>query len=141
MSTPAKYNIIGNPNTNRRDITRKITGAAIYAWDINPAHIGVSPTPGGMVYLGVVTCPYPRAKIVSIDVSAVKAAGYWALTGRRSAPICFRKQQELSPAAAKLGHDNVPRSACRGSRSTNNRPSRRCREVGQGRIRAASLHS
>jgi len=97
MSTPAKFNIVGNPNINRRDITRKITGQAVYAWDINPAHIGVSPTVGGMVYLGVVTCPYPRAKIVSIDVSAVKEAGYWALTGDDLPPFAFASSRNSLP--------------------------------------------
>lgn len=79
-SSDSNLNIVGNPNLLRRDITRKITGAAVYAFDINPEHIGLDPQTG-MAFLGVVRCPYPRAKIVSIDVSAVEAAGYTAITG------------------------------------------------------------
>ncbi|MDG6901423.1 MAG: xanthine dehydrogenase family protein molybdopterin-binding subunit [Nitrososphaerota archaeon] len=97
MSTPSKFNIVGNPNLNRRDITRKITGAAIYAWDINPAHIGLNPAPGHMVYLGVVVCPYPRAKILSIDTSAAEAAGYACLTGDDLPPYAYASNRNSLP--------------------------------------------
>lgn len=103
MSSPSKFNIVGNPNLNRRDITRKITGQAVYAWDINPQHIGVNPT-NGMVYLGVVTCPYPRAKILSIDVSAAKAAGYAVLTGDDLPPFAYasNRNSHALPRASDL---------------------------------------
>jgi CO/xanthine dehydrogenase Mo-binding subunit len=68
--------LLGNPNVNRRDIMRKITGQAVYTYDINPSHIGVS----NMFYMGMVTCPYPRANIISIDTSAAEASGYPTLT-------------------------------------------------------------
>ena len=80
MSSTPKMNIVGNQNLVRRDITRKITGEAIYAYDINPETLGLDPQVG-MAYLGVVRCPYPRARIKSIDTSAVEAAGYIAITG------------------------------------------------------------
>ena len=80
MSSSNKLNIVGNPNLDRRDITRKITGEAVFAYDINPETIGLDPQVG-MAYLGVVRCPYPHAKIKSIDTSAVEAAGYMAITG------------------------------------------------------------
>ena len=79
-SSNPPLNIVGNPNLLRRDITRKITGEAVYAYDINPETIGLNPQTG-MAYLGVVRCPYPRARIKSIDTSAVEAAGYTAITG------------------------------------------------------------
>ena len=87
-SSNGKMNIVGNPDLNRRDITRKITGEAVYAWDINPEHIGVDPT-SGMAYMGVITCPYTRAKILSIDTSAADAAGYVTLTGDQLPPYAF----------------------------------------------------
>src|SRR6266576_2988636 len=87
MSDNPKFNILGNPNIVRRDITRKITGTAVYATDINPAHIGVSPT--AMLYAGVVTCPYPRAKILSIDTSAAEAAGFVTLRGDELPPYSY----------------------------------------------------
>lgn len=80
MSSNSKLNIVGNPNLVRRDITRKITGEAIYAYDINPETIGLDPQVG-MAYMGVIRCPYPRARIVSIDTSAAEAAGYSVVTG------------------------------------------------------------
>ncbi|HVP22436.1 MAG TPA: xanthine dehydrogenase family protein molybdopterin-binding subunit [Conexivisphaerales archaeon] len=57
---------------------RKITGQAVYTYDINPAHVGET----SFVYMGKITCPYPHAKIVSIDSSKAEAAGYTVLTAK-----------------------------------------------------------
>ena len=46
MSSSNKLNIVGNPNLDRRDITRKITGEAVFAYDINPETIGLDPQVG-----------------------------------------------------------------------------------------------
>ena len=63
----------------------------MYAWDINPEHIGVDGTvgSGSIAYLGVVTCPYPRAKILKIDTSAAEAAGFVTLTGDQMPPYSY----------------------------------------------------
>ncbi len=76
-STPT-YNLVGNTSVNRRDITRKITGSAVYAYDINPSHVGET----SFVYMGKITCPYPSAQIVKIDATKALAAGYVVLTAQ-----------------------------------------------------------
>jgi xanthine dehydrogenase molybdenum-binding subunit len=50
----------------------RITGQEVYTADILPDHLGVT----DLVYMGMVTCPYPRARITKIDVSKAVAAGY-----------------------------------------------------------------
>ena len=42
-----------------------------------------------MLYMGVVTCPYPHAKIVSIDTSKAEAAGYVTLTAKDLPPYSY----------------------------------------------------
>jgi len=73
----AQYALIGNPNIRRRDLIARVTGARKFSADILASDIGAS----NFVYLGIVTSPYPSAKIKSIDVSAAEAAGYATLTG------------------------------------------------------------
>ena len=76
-------NLVGNQNIVRRDIIRKITGQAIYGYDINPAHIGLppnNPQSTNMLFMGLIRCPYPRANVLSIDTSKADAAGYITLT-------------------------------------------------------------
>lgn len=88
--------LVGNQKLRRRDTLRKITGQGVYTYDINPSHIGED----SFIYMGVVTCPYPHAKIKNIDVSQVEAAGYvtvtwndlppfsmWGLGGRAHFPL------------------------------------------------------
>jgi CO/xanthine dehydrogenase Mo-binding subunit len=84
--------LVGNPNLSRRDITRKITGQAVYSYDINPEHIGLSPnTPQetNMLFMGLVKCPYPRANILSIDGSKAEAKGYVVLTQADLPPYTY----------------------------------------------------
>ena len=92
--------LVGNPNINRRDIMRKITGAGVYTYDINPAHLGLSSLYTSMLYMGMVTIPAPHAKITKLDTSKAEAAGYivltaddlppysyWSTSGRARAPL------------------------------------------------------
>lgn len=65
-------NLVGNPNVLRRTTMARITGQEVYTADILPDHLGVT----DLVYMGMVTCPYPRARITKIDVSKAVAAGY-----------------------------------------------------------------
>ena len=67
---------------NRRDIIPKITGQAVYTYDINPSHVGVDK----FLYLGLILSPYPSAKITSIDTSKADAAGYVTLTSKDIPP-------------------------------------------------------
>ena len=64
--------LVGNPNVTRRQTLSRVTGQIVYTADILPDHINAP----NMVYMGMVTCPYPRAKITKIDVSGAVAAGY-----------------------------------------------------------------
>lgn len=73
------FNLVGNPNVNRRAIYNQVTGVRRYASDIMPADVGVS-TASGFVYMGYVQCPYPHAMIKKIDVSKAEAAGYVTLS-------------------------------------------------------------
>ena len=81
--------LVGNPNINRRDIIRKITGQGVYTYDINPTHLGLSALYDSMLYMGILTCPYPHAKIVSIDTSKAEAAGYVVLTAKDLPPYAY----------------------------------------------------
>ena len=96
--------LVGNPNINRRDITRKITGAAVYTYDINPAHLGLSSLYTSMLYMGMVTIPAPHALITKLDTSKAEAAGYvvltaadlppysyWSTNGRARAPLAVNE--------------------------------------------------
>ncbi|MGD0637432.1 MAG: xanthine dehydrogenase family protein molybdopterin-binding subunit [Nitrososphaerales archaeon] len=71
------YTILGNPDIKRRSLMERITGTNHYTEDISASDLGAS----NMVYMGLVTCPYPRATVKSIDVSQAEAAGYVTLTG------------------------------------------------------------
>jgi len=71
------FSLIGNPNITRRDIIPRITGQRRFSQDISAADIGA----GSLTFMGLVTCPYPSAKIKSIDVSQAEAAGFATLTG------------------------------------------------------------
>jgi len=73
----SQFSLVGNTTIKRRDIIPRITGARRYSSDISATDIGA----GSMVYMGLVTCPYPSAKILSIDVSKAEAAGFATLTG------------------------------------------------------------
>jgi CO/xanthine dehydrogenase Mo-binding subunit len=77
------FNIVGNPTLNRRDILNKVTGKAVYAYDINPSHINAN----NMIYMGMIHSPYPHANIVSIDGSAAEEAGYIVITGKDMPPF------------------------------------------------------
>ena len=68
--------LVGNPNLNRRTSPARVTGQTIFSSDILPKHISAS----SFVYMAYITCPYPMAKIVSIDVSKAEAAGYVTVT-------------------------------------------------------------
>ncbi len=72
-----QFSLVGNTSLTRRDLIPRITGARAFASDISAADIGAS----SMVYMGMVTCPYPSAKVKSIDVSKAEAAGFVTLTG------------------------------------------------------------
>ena len=61
-----------------------------------------------MLYMGVVTCPYAHAKILSIDTSKAEAAGYltltaedlppwqfWSTTGRQYTPLPLAGRDEV----------------------------------------------
>jgi CO/xanthine dehydrogenase Mo-binding subunit len=76
-------NLVGNTKVRRRDTLRKITGKAVYAYDINPEHIGES----SFVYMGKVTCPYPHAKIRKIDTSKAEARHYVTVTAQDMPPF------------------------------------------------------
>ncbi len=107
----ATLNLVGNPNLSRRDIIRKITGQAVYSFNINPAHIGLSvntPQDQYMLYMGMITCPHAHAKILSIDTSKAEAAGYltltaedlppwqyWSTTGRQYTPLPLAGRDEV----------------------------------------------
>jgi len=69
--------LLGNQSVTRKDLPNRINGTRHYTSDISASDIGAS----SMVYMGLVTCPYPHANIKSIDVSAAQAAGYVAITG------------------------------------------------------------
>jgi CO/xanthine dehydrogenase Mo-binding subunit len=77
------FALVDNPKVRRRDTLRKITGKAVYTYDINPDNVGES----GFVYMGKVTCPYPHARIKRIDVSKAEAAGYVAVTASDMPPF------------------------------------------------------
>lgn len=68
--------MLGNPNVTNRDILARVTGERKYASDISASDIGA----GSMIYMGLVTCPYPSAKVTKLDVSKAQAAGYATLT-------------------------------------------------------------
>ncbi|MDG6902883.1 MAG: xanthine dehydrogenase family protein molybdopterin-binding subunit [Nitrososphaerota archaeon] len=74
--------IVGNPNVNRRTTMGRVTGQTVFSSDILPKHINAP----SFVYMAYVTCPYPRAKIVSIDVSRAEAAGYVTVTPNELPP-------------------------------------------------------
>jgi CO/xanthine dehydrogenase Mo-binding subunit len=87
-----KYDIIGKRGIRRIDGYEKASGAAIYTMDIQLP---------GMLYLRFLTCPYPHARIKSLDTS--KAA---ALPGVRSV---LRYDDPDIPAEAMLGgHEIIP---------------------------------
>ena len=69
--------LIGNPNVTNRDILARISGQRRFPSDIYAGDIGAS----NMVYMGLVTSPYPSAKVTRIDVSKAQAAGFYTLTG------------------------------------------------------------
>jgi CO/xanthine dehydrogenase Mo-binding subunit len=81
--------LVGNPNINRRDIMRKITGKSTYTYDINPSSLGLSPLYTSMLYMGLITCPYPHATIKKIDTSKAEAAGYVVLTYKDLPPYSY----------------------------------------------------
>ena len=81
--------LVGNPNINRRDITRKITGEAVYTYDINPGHLGLSTLYTSMLYMGMVTIPAPHALITKLDTSKAEAAGYVVLTAADLPPYSY----------------------------------------------------
>jgi CO/xanthine dehydrogenase Mo-binding subunit len=81
--------LVGNPSINRRDITRKITGQAVYTYDINPEHLGLSSLYTSMLYMGMVTIPAPHAKITNLDTSKAEAAGYVVLTAADLPPYSY----------------------------------------------------
>jgi CO/xanthine dehydrogenase Mo-binding subunit len=89
----SNLNLVGSPSISRRDITRKITGSAVYSYDINPVHIGLpsnnTPQDTYMLYMGLIRCPYPRANILSIDTSKAEAAGYVTLTADDLPPYTY----------------------------------------------------
>jgi len=71
------FSLVGNPNITRRDIIPRITGARHFSEDISATDIGAS----SLTFMGLVTSPYPSARIKSIDVSQAEAAGFATLTG------------------------------------------------------------
>ena len=77
--------LVGNPAIRRRDTLRKVTGQAVYTFDINPSHIGEQ----SFIYMGKVTCPYPHANITKIDVSKAEAAGYVTVSAQDMSPFTF----------------------------------------------------
>jgi CO/xanthine dehydrogenase Mo-binding subunit len=76
-SSPNKFALVGNPNLVRRDLRARITGERRYSADISAQDIGAA----SLVYMGLVTSPYPSAKIKKVDVSKAQAAGFATLTG------------------------------------------------------------
>lgn len=87
-----EYNIIGKRGIRRIDGYEKATGAATYTMDIQLP---------GMLYLRFLTCPYPHARIKSMDTSKVAA-----LPGVRT---ILRYDDPDIPAEAMLGgHEMSP---------------------------------
>lgn len=74
----SQFSLVGNTNITRRDLIPRITGERRFSADIMPADIGL--VNGKFVYMGLVTCPYPSAKITKVDTSKAEAAGYVTLT-------------------------------------------------------------
>jgi CO/xanthine dehydrogenase Mo-binding subunit len=89
----------------------KITGQAVYTYDINPSHIGNF---GPMVYMGMIKCPYPHAKF-TIDASKAIEAGYVVVTqadlptfapwyfGRPLSPLPLNEVLYAGQAVAAVG--------------------------------------
>ena len=73
-----RYALVGNKSVVRVDTMDKITGKAVYTYDINPSHVGES----RFVYMGYVRSPYPHAIIKKIDTSRAEARGYAVVTAR-----------------------------------------------------------
>jgi xanthine dehydrogenase YagR molybdenum-binding subunit len=59
----AKHRGLLGKRVNRVDGPVKVTGQARYTYDVNPP---------GMLYGAMLRCPYPHAKVVSVDVAAAK---------------------------------------------------------------------
>ena len=72
-----EFKFVGKP-TNRVDGRERVTGAAIYTYDVHPA---------GMLYASVLRSPHPHARIVSIDISKAEAlAGVRAVICSNNCP-------------------------------------------------------
>jgi len=76
----SSFSIVGNPTLGRRDTYNKLIGKKKFTSDIQPTDIGIA-SATGFLWVGFVTCPYPNARIKSIDVSEAEAAGAITLTG------------------------------------------------------------
>jgi CO/xanthine dehydrogenase Mo-binding subunit len=79
------FGLVNNPNVKRRDTLGKISGKNVYTYDINPNHLGLD----SFVYMGKITCPYPRARIKKIDISKAEAAGYVTVTAKDLPPFAM----------------------------------------------------
>ena len=75
----SQLSLVGNPKLTRTDLIPRITGERKFSSDIMPADIGL--VNGKFVYMGLITCPYPSAKVTKLDMSKAEAAGYVTLTG------------------------------------------------------------
>jgi CO/xanthine dehydrogenase Mo-binding subunit len=79
------FALVNNPNVRRRDTLAKISGKSVYTYDMNPNHLGLA----SFVYMGKITCPYPRATIKKIDTSKAEAAGYVTVTAKDLPPFAM----------------------------------------------------
>ncbi len=72
-----EFTQVGKP-ANRVDGRERVTGAAKYTYDVQPA---------GMLYAAVLRCPHPHARLVSLDTSeAEKLPGVRAVLSKENAP-------------------------------------------------------
>ena len=94
MSAPGKFRFISSDRRVRED-RRFVVGKGNFAADI---------VPQGVKHVALVTCPYPAAKIVSIDKSTALAMPgvHYVLDGAELAGA-------TNPLAAGLDTPNVPR--------------------------------
>jgi len=84
----AEYNVIGKRGVRRIDGYEKASGYAEYTFDVQLP---------GMLYLRILTCPYPHAKIKRMDTSKAEA-----LPGVRA--ILRYDDPELPEKADVSGH-------------------------------------
>ena len=95
-----EFSYVGKP-VNRVDGVARVTGAARYTYDAQPA---------GLLYAAVLRCPYPHARLVSVDTSeAEKLPGVRAVLSRNNAPDIdwFGKNSKLFGTELRFAGEDV----------------------------------